>query len=389
MDQGIYIHLPYCLTKCPYCDFNSYGVGDEFPEEQYTEAVLREIELKADMLKGREVASIFFGGGTPSLFDPASIGKILDKVKKYCVTNSPVEITLEINPRTVEIERLKDFLAVGINRASVGIQSFSERKLKFYGRNSSSDDGRNVLNDIIKAGFNNFNIDLIYGSTDETIEELKNDISISLEYGSTHLSAYCLTIEDGTQFGYLYKKGMLKLPADDVLSGMYTLTSELLKNNGFSHYEISNFSKEGKECIQNLIYWNCNTYIGFGAGAHSHLKGVGKEEDWGTRWGNIREPGRYMKNAHEGIDTSAFTEKLEKENSLNDSLMMGLRLSGGIEMKHISEFYNTELDTNKINYLFNDGLLSIEDGRLKITEKGRIFSNLLIEKVTDSFVLLN
>jgi oxygen-independent coproporphyrinogen-3 oxidase len=389
MNLGIYIHLPYCLTKCPYCDFNSYGVGTEFPEEEYTKAILSEIDIQGNVLKIGNVSSVFFGGGTPSLFKPSNIKKILEKLDTHYEINKNAEITLEINPRTVELEKLKQFLKAGVNRASIGIQSFSERKLKFYGRNSTSRDGRKVLEDVINAGFKNFNIDLIYGSSNETIDELRNDLEISLGFGSTHLSAYCLTIEDGTQFGYLYKKGMLKLPEDKVLSEMYFITSEVLEKNGFFHYEISNFTKPGNECVQNLNYWNCDTYIGFGAGAHSHLKGYGVSGDWGKRWGNIKNPGRYMKMTAEKKIPSEFVETLERESSLFDWVMMGLRLSGGIEMDIMKQIYNAELDYNKIEYLFNDGMLNMDNGNLKITRKGRIYSNLLIGKVTDSINLLN
>ena len=389
MKLGIYIHLPYCLTKCPYCDFNSYGVGTDFPEEEYTDAILKEIDMQGQVLENKKISSVFFGGGTPSLFKPSSIEMIIDKINSYVKVKENTEITLEINPRTVELEKLKDFKGIGINRASIGIQSFSDRKLKFYGRNSSSEDGRKVLDDINKSGIRNFNIDLIYGSTNETIEELKDDLRISLEYGSTHISAYCLTIEDGTQFGYLYKKGMLKLPDDEVLSEMYTLTSDILINNGFSHYEISNFSKTGRECIQNLIYWNCDTYIGFGAGAHSHRKGSGQMADWGKRWGNKKNPGRYMSTVMQKGDVAEFTEQLQREDSLNDRIMMGLRLSDGIDINSFSKYYNADFKCDKIDYLFDDGLLAIDEGKLKITREGRIYSNLLIGKVTECVSLLN
>ena len=385
MNQGIYIHLPYCLTKCPYCDFNSYGVGNDFPEEEYTRAILSEIDMKGNVLSGGEVTSIFFGGGTPSLFKPESIKKILDKINEYAVIDVKAETTLEINPRTVALEKLKDFRGTGINRASIGIQSFSDRKLNFYGRNSNSEDGIKVLEDIIKAGYKNFNIDLIYGSSNETVGELKRDLEITLGFGSSHVSAYCLTIEDGTQFGYLFKKGLLKLPEDAVLSEMYTLTSEILGNNGYSHYEISNFSKTGSECKQNLIYWNCGNYIGFGAGAHSHLKGDGQDGDWGKRWGNLRNPGRYIETACSGGEVAGFTEDLDKETALNDRLMMGLRLSEGIVLADIKKEYGKEIDSDKISYLLKDGLMKIEQGKLKITKEGRIYSNLLIEKVSSAY----
>lgn len=240
---GVYIHLPYCMKKCPYCDFNSYGVGEDFPEKEYIDSLIKEIDLNSNLFKDRVFDTVFFGGGTPSLFSPKSVSEIINKLVKVSCLSSSTEITLEINPKTSDLAKLKDYYSLGVNRASVGIQSFSNRKLRFYGRLNTSDEGEKTLEDVKSAGFENFNLDLIYGSRLETIEELKNDLKKAFNFEPAHISAYCLTIEDGTEFGSLYRQGKLKLPEDEVLSDMYRLVSDLVQSEGYEHYEISNFSR--------------------------------------------------------------------------------------------------------------------------------------------------
>jgi len=388
MSLGIYIHLPYCLTKCPYCDFNSYGVGDKFPEEDYTTAILCEIDLYAELLNSNYISTIFFGGGTPSLFKHENIEKIIYRLSEHSTFEEDIEITIEINPKTADYDKLKRFKDIGINRISVGIQSFSERKLKFYGRLNSPEQGMEVLGDISDAGFKNFNLDLIYGSTSESMDELRRDIEISLGFNTTHISAYCLTIEDGTQFGDLYKKGLLTLPDDDVLSDMFDLTSSLLSVNGFQHYEISNFCRPGYECRHNLIYWDCGSYIGFGAGAHSHLN---KENfsPWGTRWANIKNPKKYMNAIERNRNKLEFEESLTRKESITDRLLMGLRLKRGVDIEQFQNTYRAAFDENKLRNYIEDERIEVSNGVLKITEKGRIYSNELIYKAIESLELLN
>ena len=388
MNLGIYIHLPYCLTKCPYCDFNSYGVGDNFPQEDYTSAVLHEIDFYSGYLSQNSVSTIFFGGGTPSLFDPKSIDKMIKKVGEYTNLSEDVEISIEINPKTVNLEKISHFKDIGINRVSLGIQSFSERKLKFYGRLNSPEEGKEVLRDVSNSGFKNFNIDLIYGSAGESLDELERDIDISLEFNMTHMSAYCLTIEDGTRFGNMYKKGLLRLPGDNLLSEMFTLTNKLLTQNGFEHYEISNFCKLGYECRHNLIYWKCENYIGFGAGAHSHTNNE-RCSLWGKRWANLKNPKKYMEAMKNNRTAHEFTEILTREESLTDTLIMGLRLKNGLEVKQIEKKYRAVLDQDKLRNLIEDELIKISYGSLRITDKGRIFSNELIRKAVESFEFLD
>lgn len=388
MAFGIYIHLPYCLTKCPYCDFNSYGVGTNFPEDEYIESILKELEFYKDSISESEISTIFFGGGTPSLFSPKNIEKVIDIVFTFSKPSSNIEISLEINPKTADLNKLKDFRHAGINRASVGIQSFSERKLKFYKRLNTPQEGEKILEDVCNAGFDNFNLDLIYGSSLETLEELEKDLEMSIKFGPTHISAYCLTIEDGTEFGMLFSLGKLELPNEELLSEMFSLTSEFLEEHGYNQYEISNFSKQDYECRHNLLYWKSHDYLGFGAGAHSHLA---KDcvSDWGIRWCNIKSPSQYMKVIKDCNRPVHFEEKLTREESFGDRLLMGLRLKEGVNISELSKNYGTEFVPEKLNYLINDDYITFEADLLRLTSKGRLYSNELILKVLSSFVWAN
>jgi len=382
MAFGVYVHIPYCIKKCPYCDFNSYGVGESFPEQDYTESVLNELKLHADVLNGAPLSSIFFGGGTPSLFEARNIEEIITKIKKATSPQSGLEVSLEINPKTADLEKLKGLRQAGVNRVSFGVQSFSERKLKFLGRINAPSDSRSILGDAKRAGFENINIDIMYGTMDETLDEWKKDLEETLSFDSTHISAYCLMIESGTQFGNLYRRGKLILPQEDELSEFITFTTEYLEENGYSQYEISNYSRRGYECRHNMLYWNGDNYLGAGAGAHSHLRDAGK--GWGKRYGNIRNPGLYMKSVRAGEKPIDFSEELQKHEALEDTVLMGLRLSVGLEFKSLRESYNVVPDEYKIGNLVKGGLIEIKGDSVRLTEKGNLLSNAVIERFLDS-----
>ena len=382
MAFGVYVHIPYCVKKCPYCDFNSYGVGESFPERGYTESVLKELELYADVLYGAPLGSIFFGGGTPSLFEARNIGKIITEIKKATSPQGDLEISLEINPKTADLEKLKGLRQAGVNRVSFGVQSFSERKLRFLGRINSPDDSRCILEDAKGVGFENINIDLMYGTAEETPEEWGKDLEEAVSFNSTHISAYCLMIEDGTQFGNLHRRGKLALPQEDELSEFIEFTTGYLEENGYGKYEISNYSKMGYECRHNMLYWNGDNYLGVGAGAHSHLREAGK--GWGKRYGNIKNPGLYMKSVRAGEKPIDFSEELQKHEALEDTVLMGLRLSKGLEFKSLRESYDVTPDEYKIGYLVKGGLIEVKGDSVQLTEKGNLLSNAVIERFLDS-----
>lgn len=385
MTFGVYVHIPYCVKKCPYCDFNSYGVGKRIPEREYTGAILKELDLYRDSIEGSSLSSIFFGGGTPSLFSPESIGKIIGEILKVTCPLDSIEISLEVNPKTADLEKLRGLCDTGVNRISVGVQSFSERKLKLLGRINTYDDSRKTLDDIIKVGFKNFNLDLMFGVSFETLDEWRADLEEALRFNTTHISAYCLTIEDDTEFGALYSNGKLPLPDEDTLAEMLSFTSYFLEDTGYRQYEISNFAKPGFECRHNLIYWKGGDYLGLGAGAHSHISSI-RLSTWGIRWANLKNPDAYMKAVLDGKKPLAFKEYLEKDEAFEDRILMGLRLQEGISLTKINESFGTKLCLDKLDSLIDSGFLELSGDLIRLSKKGIPVSNELIMRVLDSFV---
>ncbi len=383
MPFGIYVHIPYCVTKCPYCDFNSYGVGSRFPEKEYTNTILQELELYRNDITNTEISSIFFGGGTPSLFDPKSIERILSRIYEITSPASNIEISLEVNPKTADLAKLVGLRSAGINRISVGVQSFSERKLDFLGRINSAEDSSNILKDIKKAGFKNYSMDLMYGIKDETIFEWENDLNKALDFDYPHISAYCLTIEDGTEFGRRYALGKLKVPSDDRLSEFITYTTDFLQDSGYNQYEISNYAKAGSECAHNMLYWKGDSYIGLGAGAHSHLA-KSDNDSWGRRWANLRSPALYMNSVQEGIKPLDFTEQLNREEVVQDRVLMGLRLKEGIDISELETKFQLNTDMSKIGKLVDEGFLENNKNAFRLTKKGNLLSNAVILKFVEA-----
>ena len=383
MPFGIYVHIPYCVTKCPYCDFNSYGVGSRFPEKEYTNTILQELELYRNDITNTEISSIFFGGGTPSLFDPKSIERILSRIYEITSPASNIEISLEVNPKTADLAKLVGLRSAGINRISVGVQSFSERKLDFLGRINSAEDSSNILKDIKKAGFKNYSMDLMYGIKDETIFEWENDLNKALDFDYPHISAYCLTIEDGTEFGRRYALGKLKVPSDDRLSEFITYTTDFLQDSGYNQYEISNYAKAGSECAHNMLYWKGDSYSGLGAGAHSHLA-KSDNDSWGRRWANLRSPALYMNSVQEGIKPLDFTEQLNREEVVQDRVLMGLRLKEGIDISELETKFQLNTDMSKIGKLVDEGFLENNKNAFRLTKKGNLLSNAVILKFVEA-----
>lgn len=383
MALGLYIHIPYCVKKCPYCDFNSYGVGDRFPEKEYTETLLRELVLYEKELRGARLNSIFFGGGTPSLFDPRNIEKIILKTFEMTSSSGDIEISLEVNPKTADEEKLRNLRRAGINRISVGVQSFAERKLRFLGRINSPRDSRKILEDVVRAGFRNYNLDLMYGTRGETLPEWGEDLREAVRFGSTHVSAYCLTIENGTEFGRQFKAGKLRLPAEEALSRFISYTTDFLEDSGYGQYEISNYARAGYECRHNLLYWKGEDYLGIGAGAHSHMKSSDASV-WGRRWANLRSPALYMKAVEEGKMPLDFTEDLSREEALEDEIIMGFRLNEGIDIPFLSGKYGVAPSRERMKSLCEDGFIEIADETIRLTKKGALLSDEIIVRLISS-----
>jgi putative oxygen-independent coproporphyrinogen III oxidase len=374
---SLYIHIPYCVSKCPYCDFNSHVV-QEIPERDYTDALLRELEHygNLDDWRGRTVQSIFFGGGTPSTFHPDSIGKLLAWVAATFPINADCEITLEANPGTVERENFFGYRDAGVNRISVGVQSFQPRILKFLGRVHSADEARKALEVVRHAGFDNFSFDLIYANPGQTLAELEADLDEALEIHPPHLSAYNLTFEEGTPFHHEYRCGRMKSLSEDEEVAMAELIEAKLLRAGLRRYEISNYSQPGRHSRHNVNYWCYGDYLGLGAGAHSYKMTSAKESS-GRRWSNEKNPGRYMTQINQANHAVVEREEINLDKAAGEFMFLGLRMTEGILIDAFrARFDKTPREVfPKISHWIDGELLEENQGFLRFTRKGLLVAN--------------
>lgn len=374
---SLYIHIPYCISKCPYCDFNSHVVS-EIPEIRYTDALLRELDhySSAEDWRGRAVQSIFFGGGTPSTFKPASIGKILARIAAAFPMQAGCEVTLEANPGTVDQENFFGYRDFGINRISVGIQSFQPRLLKFLGRAHSADEARRALEVVTRAGFDNFSCDLIYANPGQTLSDMAADLDEAITFTPPHLSAYNLTFEEGTPFGHEYRSGTMKpLNEDDEIAMAETIEPKL-NEAGLRRYEISNYARPGFHSRHNVNYWRGGDYLGLGAGAHSY-RGSQNGAIFGQRWSNEKNPGRYMERIESSDEAVMDRENLDCRKAAGEFMFLGLRMTEGISIRDFrSRFDKTPIECySRITSWIDGGFMEERDGFLRLTRKGLLLAN--------------
>ncbi len=313
---ALYVHFPWCVRKCPYCDFNSYTLHGELQERRYVEALQRDLQAQAPQVTGREVISIFLGGGTPSLFSPGAVARFLESARRHLPLAAGVEVTLEANPGTVERGRFAEYRAAGINRVSLGAQSFDDARLAALGRIHCADETRRAAAELHAAGLENFNIDLMYGLPGQEVGAALDDIRQALALGPSHLSHYQLTIEAGTVFAGRPPQ----LPDEEAADRMLQVCQAQLEDSGFERYEISAYAAAGRRCRHNLNYWSFGDYLGIGAGAHGKLsfpesRSIRREQDrssredgarrngWVMRTTRPREPRRYLASAAGGTIT--------------------------------------------------------------------------------------
>jgi len=374
---SLYIHIPYCVSKCPYCDFNSHVVA-EIPEGDYTDALLRELEHYGalDEWQDRTVQSIFFGGGTPSTFQPTSIGKLLAWVAATFPINLDCEITLEANPSTVDSDRFLGYRDAGVNRISVGVQSFQPRLLKFLGRTHGADEARKALGSLREAGFGNFSFDLIYANPGQTLTELGADLDTALEFQPPHLSAYNLTFEEGTPFHYEYRAGRMRSLSEEEEIAMAQLIENKLSAAGLSRYEISNYSRPGWHSRHNVNYWRGGDYLGLGAGAHSYKQEI-SAGGYGRRWSNEKNPGRYMTQVAELQQGVVEREEIDPAKAAGEFMFLGLRMTEGVSIRKFSSRFGkppVELYPRIRDWIEGD-LLEEKRNYLKLTSKGLLVAN--------------
>jgi oxygen-independent coproporphyrinogen-3 oxidase len=368
---ALYAHLPWCVRKCPYCDFNSHERGDALPEREYVDALLADLEAMLPAVWGRRLRSVFIGGGTPSLFSPEAIDRLLAAVRARMPLEPEAEVTLEANPGTAEAGRFRGYRAAGVNRLSLGIQSFDDEKLRVLGRIHSAAEARRAI-DMAQASFANVNLDLMYGLPGQTLEEARADLEAALAFGTAHLSAYQLTLEPNTVF---YRRPP-PLPAHDACADMQLMVEELAGASGLEHYETSAFARPGMRCRHNLNYWEFGDYLGLGAGAHGKLSFA----DRVVRHERARQPREYMAAAGAAQEKVIAPRELPFEFMLN-----ALRLVEGVPAELFGQ--RTGLDASviarRLALAAERGLLEADPRRIRPTPRGRLFLNDLLQLFLD------
>ncbi|MEY3182046.1 MAG: Oxygen-independent coproporphyrinogen-III oxidase-like protein YqeR [Pseudomonadota bacterium] len=367
---SLYVHIPWCVRKCPYCDFNSHGMkADTLPESEYIEALLLDLDNSLVQTQQRPLGSIFFGGGTPSLFSPKAIEQILSGIHRNIAFSPDIEITLETNPGTVEHHHFPDYRKAGINRISIGAQSFQNDKLKRLGRIHSGDELRTAIKQVIAAGFDNVNLDIMYGLPEQTVAEAMLDLQEALSFGLPHLSWYHLTLEPNTPF---YRQPP-PLPNEDTVFAIQTAGTDILNHHGLAQYEVSAYAKPAHRCVHNLNYWQFGDYIGIGAGAHGKFTDL--ESKTISRQQKHPHPKAYM-NATDKIMKQHFVCKQEQR---FEFMLNALRLTGGFQKNWFVErtflTLNDVTVEHKIATLVAKGLLENHLSVLKPTLLGQKFLN--------------
>ena len=366
----IYIHIPFCKTRCIYCDF--FSTTQLELREQYVEAVCKEIEMTNKYLNGDTIHSIYFGGGTPSQLDTTQIGRILNTVQAHHSIVQNCETTIELNPDDVTSEYVESLRSLPVNRVSLGIQTFNDNTLRFIHRRHTSQQAIDAVRRLQNHGFSNIGIDLMFGFPGETLEDWQNDIEHALQLGIQHISAYSLMYEEGTELYRLLSSQQIHEIDEELSRNMYQTLMERLADAGFEHYEISNFAKPGYYSRHNSSYWNDTKYLGIGAGAHSY-NGI-------IRQSNISNIKAYIDGIHERMP-KCDTEMLTRDQQYNETVMTRLRTSQGLNTDIIKERFGTDyynhLMTAATPY-YNIGLLKIDEGNLSLTPKGIYISNDII-----------
>lgn len=371
---SLYIHLPWCVKKCPYCDFNSHTFESGLPEQEYLKALIDDLQYQLPQIWGRRIVSVFIGGGTPSLFSAESIDKLLSTLRSYLNCSPNMEITMEANPGTVEQGKFNDFYAAGINRLSIGVQSFNDEKLKALGRIHNASEAHKAIDVAFKAGFENINLDLMFGLPGQSIQQGIDDLQQAIALSPQHISWYQLTIEPNTLF---YSKPP-QTPEDDDVWQMQQEGQSLLADAGFAQYEVSAYATKNHQCAHNLNYWQFGDYLALGAGAHGKIT----RSDTGEikRYWQLRQPQAYMQAAP--ADKTSGEEVIEASQLVFEFMLNALRLKQGFSLQQFEQ--HTGLKVPAIQAVCEqaivDELLQRTGSGFAATEKGYLFLNDLINR---------
>lgn len=377
---GLYIHWPFCISKCPYCDFNSH-VAETVDEADWQRSLLAELDHYGNKTKGRRLDSVFFGGGTPSLMSPAITAALLDRLPVYWSVPADLEVTLEANPSSVEAQKFNDFRAAGVNRVSVGIQSFDDAALKFLGRAHSADEASEAIT-IAEQTFDRVSFDLIYALPGQSLEAWGAELARAVSRGTGHLSLYQLTIEKGTPFFMDHKKGAFALPDEDLAADMYELTGETTAKAGFRAYEVSNYAQSGQESRHNLVYWRGGDYVGIGPGAHGRLTANGER----VRTEQVPGPAGWLAAVAADGHATRVSAPIDASEQAEEFLMMGLRLADGIDRAQFAQITGQALDdyvdAAKLDALCAAGLVESDSRGLRATRAGIQRLNAIIAAIS-------
>jgi oxygen-independent coproporphyrinogen-3 oxidase len=366
---SVYIHYPFCKSKCPYCDFNSH-VREGIEHEKFLHAYEKELEFFAKKIGQREVKTIFFGGGTPSLMPIFLVEGILKKISELWTVKADCEISLEANPTSFEASKFKDLRDIGINRLSIGIQALNDEDLKFLGREHSSKEAIKTIETAAKI-FENFSFDLIYARPKQTIKSWSDELKLAISFGAKHLSLYQLTIEKGTKFFSEFRQKKFEMPEENLAAEFYEITNEITSGAGLELYEISNYSRKNYECRHNLVYWRGGDYLGIGAGAHSRIYFEGEEKRSAIMM--VHEPLGWLKKIEEFGAGIQKLEKISNEELREELILMGMRLSEGMS----KEFF----DLSVLEKLEKQGLVEVDFDRVKIPNRARMLTDSIIKKL--------
>ncbi|HNS32802.1 MAG TPA: radical SAM family heme chaperone HemW [bacterium] len=359
---ALYIHIPFCKRKCSYCDFVSYAGHGEEIFARYADALCAELAARRDMLSDG-ISSIYMGGGTPSLLSPGHIEKIFSGISSACPSfSTDIEITIETNPATAGKEKLRDFRQLGINRISLGVQSFDDRLLSILGRIHTAKEAVRTYESCRNVGFENINLDLMFALPCQDMEMWRKDLQKAVFLDPQHLSVYNLQLEEGTPLWEEKKKNSLDFPSEDEDADMYLLAVQYLKEKGYSRYEISNFALDGRECMHNITYWQNGSYLGLGVAAHSHLNGC--------RRANTSSLEKYLSSPCNAVAEETKVTPLMKR---QETIFLGLRMSQGVEKAFFTGY------EEKVEELKSNGLLEEKHGKYRLTDKGILLANRVFE----------
>jgi len=381
---SLYVHVPFCAQKCPYCDFNTYATP-KVPESEYVEALSKELARYAQdpRFHGRSMSTVFFGGGTPSLLSGEAVATILQKATDHFPLLPEAEVTLEANPGDSSREKLERFRSAGINRLSYGVQSFDDERLKLLGRAHTARQAKEAVHLALEAGISNISVDIIFGTPDQTVEHLERDLDVAVSLPITHLSTYSLTIEPGTPFFQRQERGLLVMPHDGVVAEMLRRIPELTSQRGFERYEISNYARGGRESAHNNVYWTGGDYLGVGAGAHSYIASM---EDrvvvGGERWSTVALPQTYMRDAGTPRAIS-WSERVEGASLWFEFFYLGLRRILGVTADDFSRRFGRllwEEYGDVIHELEREGFLRVEHERIALTQQGIAVADSVFER---------